>query len=397
MNLWARRIIPGYNSVRRQGGPKIEWSALDLEISRASYVLADADYPTPGRVWGIDISHWTGIVSDWDKVKASGCSFVIIKFLHGKNETNCAVANWLGAINAEIPVWAYQWLLPSRQESANGQARAYIEMLNEYPCQMPAFVDFEYSPFTYKDGGSAKTVVPELSDLESHLSVFEAESDFVGGIYTGPYYWREHGSPDAKWKNRVLWLANYPSAGQPPLLFPDVPAPWAPDCSIWQWSENGDGDLIGTAPGERRVDMNYFMGDQAAFDKFVLDGTYTPPGDEPTQGDYMYKVTATGTVNLRDNGNDIITLATDIGDFAAGQVGFGNEVRGGPDQAYYCLKLDEIDGVAMTRETWVYLRHGGANTKAVIEQIADPEPTDDPVTITVEHQGKFGSATIFLK
>ncbi len=57
------------------------------------------DQPDPTLVFGIDTSHWTGVV-DWQTAKAAGIRFTIIKILDGKLVSRFAEENYKGTMRA---------------------------------------------------------------------------------------------------------------------------------------------------------------------------------------------------------------------------------------------------------------------------------------------------------
>lgn len=79
--------------------------------------------------------------------------------------------------------------------------------------------------------------------------------------------------------------------------------------------------------------------------------------------------------NIRITGGP--TLGTDIGNFLNGQVGYGVEELGGPDQAYWCVKLNEGNASPMG---WVYARWNHKPTYLAFERVEDstvpPTPTE---------------------
>lgn len=216
-----------------------------------------SDKPEEGRVFGIDVSNWTGVV-DWDAAKAAGVAFVFIKFMDGLVRARLAKEHYKGAKDAGILVGAYHWL---RAEIDVGrQAREYVAMLRDFPCDIRPAVDFEWAVAGFQN--------PTAQNLWGFSDVFLREFGFQPMIYTAPGYWAQYGNSAARWSEHPLWIAHYR------VREPVVPRPWK-RWDFWQFSESGDGKRYG-AQGEKGIDLNYWRGSMAELLEFcgkdVVDG-----------------------------------------------------------------------------------------------------------------------------
>jgi hypothetical protein len=79
-------------------------------------------------------------------------------------------------------------------------------------------------------------------------------------IYTGFYYWQEHGSKDAQWADHPLWIAQYK------IDKPTIPAPWK-SYIFWQFAETGPGRVLGAE--SNAIDLDYFNGTLEQLQKFA--------------------------------------------------------------------------------------------------------------------------------
>lgn len=99
---------------------------------------------------GIDVSTWQGKV-DWDKVKASGVNFVMIRIGYGKGRygsKNCTLDNRFksyvkGASEAGIPIGIYFYSYATSEEQALKEAEFTIEQLDGVPVSFPVAYDIE--------------------------------------------------------------------------------------------------------------------------------------------------------------------------------------------------------------------------------------------------------------
>lgn len=201
------------------------------------------------KVFGLDLSHWSGI---WDmqKAKAAGVKFIILKAMDGTAEVKYFRENYANAKKAGILVGAYQWLYKSSYISTGKQAREFLNLMKQFPCDLKPTVDFEHTLV----GGD-----PDWNDLYGFVVPFEQEFGKKPMIYTGKYYWQEHGSTNPIWKEYDLWIANYG------VVKPNIPLPWT-SYTLWQFTDRADGKKYGSPEnGELMVDCNYFNGTLAEF------------------------------------------------------------------------------------------------------------------------------------
>lgn len=215
-------------------------------------------YPEPGRVVVIDIHQWSGVIKDWAKLKENAAA-VLIKITNGRNISPYAKENWEGARKAGVPRGSWGWLYAAKDISVNAQARAAVDFLKDDPGELPFFCDFEATTYNYIQSN------PSLLDLWSFLTVYERESGRVPGIYSGYYFWWDHGSTAPLYRKYPLWIANYG------VTRPLIPTPWGMnDWMFHQFTDNGYGLDYGVDPwAEKAVDLNYFNGTLDDLNKLI--------------------------------------------------------------------------------------------------------------------------------
>ena len=105
---------------------------------------------------GIDVSHWQGTI-DWNKVKAAGIEFAIIKA--GGSDAGTYTdskweANYKGAKAAGIPIGAYYFVGKDCVTAAAGKADAerFIQILKGKQLEYPVYMDNEAQPASAKAG-----------------------------------------------------------------------------------------------------------------------------------------------------------------------------------------------------------------------------------------------------
>lgn len=100
---------------------------------------------------GIDISHHNGVV-DWEKVKADGVDFAIIRMAYrGYGSTgrlrpdDQAVANLVNARDAGLDVGVYIFSQAINVEEAEEEADYILKMIRGYNIDLPVVLDYEYT------------------------------------------------------------------------------------------------------------------------------------------------------------------------------------------------------------------------------------------------------------
>ena len=94
-------------------------------------------------------------------------------------------------------------------------------------------------------------------------------------LYSRAYWLNKWTVPDDLMKLLELWIARYTSKRKPwgnLLPWPDSPAIKPRDYDdwvFWQWSADGNGRGAEFGAKSKSIDLDYFNGDQAAFDEYV--------------------------------------------------------------------------------------------------------------------------------
>jgi GH25 family lysozyme M1 (1,4-beta-N-acetylmuramidase) len=206
--------------------------------------LPDPNY----RVFGADTSLWS-LEVDFEKYKAAGASFVIIKALHGTTPDPFFVRNYSRARAAGVRVSSYQWLLSEAEAPIRDQVQAYADLLRDHPHQFVPWLDYE------GEVGAR--------DLIRYVDLFLQTTGTNLGLYSS-YARLNDATPSLpeRFSSLRLWIAKYSSG------FPAVPQPFK-TWDLWQFTENFPGEQLGFAEdGERQVDMNYFNGSADTFGAF---------------------------------------------------------------------------------------------------------------------------------
>jgi lysozyme len=215
---------------------------------------------------GIDVSHHQEMV-DWQKVKAAGISFALVKATEGTGFVDPRFDdNWRGMKEAGIVRGAYHFFHPG--QDASKQAAFLARVLGLEQTDLPPVLDLETD-----DGMDAATVVKRV---EQWLKQVEQLLGRKPMIYTGGWFWNpiaEALGQAPAWTDAYpIWVAHYANALQPSL-----PTGWS-RWTIWQYTDQGKVD--GVFGGNPPVDVNRFNGSMQDLVDWVA-GKAPEPKPEP--------------------------------------------------------------------------------------------------------------------
>ncbi len=215
---------------------------------------------------GIDVSEWQGTI-DWDKVKAAGIEFAMIKAGSGRNRVdpefkrNISECNRLG-----IPCGVYWFSYAYTEELAHNEAKYCLEAIAPYKLDYPVAFDFEYDSVN----NAAKLGIEITREMASSfarafLEDIEA-ARYYAMLYTNSDYLKRYFDPDLT-KRYDVWLAMWQA--NPNLN--DKPTQAG---GIWQYSDTGNVSGISS-----RVDLDAAYYDYPGI--ISANGLNQPSGQEP--------------------------------------------------------------------------------------------------------------------
>ena len=171
---------------------------------------------------GIDVSKWQGKI-DWNKVKAAGKKFAIIRAGYGQSgKDSYFEANYRGAKAAGVQVGAYWYSYATTVAAAKAEARACLRAIRGKVFEYPIWFDQEYEP------SIKRLTKQQRTDI---IKAFCEELENAG-YYTGLYSsrdWLTNWVYPAQLKAYDIWVAAY---GKTPG---NVPLPYG----MWQKSSTG--------------------------------------------------------------------------------------------------------------------------------------------------------------
>ena len=192
---------------------------------------------------GVDVSRWQGRI-DWNRLKAAGVEFAMIKAGEGTGVERNFYANINGAKEAGVYCGVYWFSNAHTYDEAIAEANACLEVISQYQLEFPVVCDFEYRSLKNNP----------LADSRKDLT--DALIGFLGTIENNGFYSMLYTNTDFSGKylefSRItekydIWFAGY-----------SVDKPGMP-CGIWQYSETGvkDGiDIDNPNVGQTKVDLD---------------------------------------------------------------------------------------------------------------------------------------------
>lgn len=218
-----------------------------------TYTHADA-FDGMNIYHGVDVSYHQGVI-DWNKVKAAGVDFAIIRMGYRGYSTGALATdtkfteNMQGAINAGLKIGAYFFTEAITVDEAVAEAQYVAAALAPYHVTMPVAIDWE-SNAAASDGG--RKITAGLTKSQNTI-ICSAFSDVIKSYgYTPMVYANKSDLTNrldgaALGQKYEVWLARYNSIAE-----------YNNPYSIWQYSA-GSATNKGTVDGIKgNVDLNFW-------------------------------------------------------------------------------------------------------------------------------------------
>lgn len=220
---------------------------------------------------GIDVSKWQGDI-DWEKAKAAGVDFAIIRCGVGMDMESQDDPKW--KYNADectrlgIPFGVYIYSYATNVERAESEAAHVLRLIKGYDLDYPVYYDMEDSSVLQSTNYDAK----KLAEIAQAFCDEIKAAGYEVGIYSNTNWFTNY-LTDSAFEQWPRWCAQF-----------GVSCTYTGNYTMWQCSEEGKVDGI-----SGNVDLNIDYGTSS----FV-------PGQkpEPTKTYTKYKVTG-DAVNYR--------------------------------------------------------------------------------------------------
>lgn len=179
---------------------------------------------------GIDVSEHNGVI-DWEKVKASGIGFAMLRGGYGQTvdkrfKRNVSECNRLG-----IPCGIYWFSYALNAVGAAQEAAFCLETIKPYRIDFPVAFDLEYDSVNYAQRKGVCIGMGLASDMARAFLRAVQKAGYDAANYTNADYLRRYFDAYLQ-KDFPVWLAQWPN-GTPDLNNPPR------TCAIWQYSATG--------------------------------------------------------------------------------------------------------------------------------------------------------------
>ena len=200
---------------------------------------------------GLDVSSFQGQV-DWEKVAASGKTFVYIKATEGIDLADSTFdANWQGASEAGLVRGAYHFYQP--EDDPKTQAEFFISKVQLEAGDLAPALDVEIN--------KGKTVAELQADVKVWLDAVSEHYGVQPIVYTNVNFGNEFFA--SGFENYPLWIAHYGDSD------PGSVGSWS-QWDFWQYSQSGRVDGI-----EVDVDSDRFQSSENRWQSLLVPGAET--------------------------------------------------------------------------------------------------------------------------
>ncbi len=183
-----------------------------------------------GYIKGVDVSEHNGVI-DWNKVKASGIGFAMLRGGYGQTvdkqfQRNASECNRLG-----IPIGVYWFSYALNNVGAIREAIRCLEAIQPYKIDYPIAFDLEYDSVNYAQKQGVFIGMELASGMARAFCQTLQDAGYTAMNYANPDYLNRYFDERVQTEFPV-WLAQWPN-GTPNLDKPPR------TCGIWQYSEKG--------------------------------------------------------------------------------------------------------------------------------------------------------------
>lgn len=254
------------------------------------------------RIFGIDVSDWQGDI-DWEKAKAAGVKFSLLKCGYGMDLTDqddaCFVRNASECERLGIPYGVYLYSYANTMEKAKSEAAHVLRMLKDRNPQYPVYLDLE-DEITLS---VSKEQI--LAQVKAWCEIIEG-AGYKAGIYANLYWWDTY-LTDPWYDTKERWVAQYYSKCE-----------YAKDYGIWQYTSRGS-----VAGVNGNVDCDWCYKDYLTTEPEVPD----MPPEAPSETVYVVKYGDTLSGIAKEYGTTYQALAAYNGIANPNLIHVGDKVR----------------------------------------------------------------------
>ena len=181
--------------------------------------------------FGIDVSYHNGEI-DWERVKAAGVDYVIIRLGSSYSKDPAFERNYEGAKAAGLDVGVYFYTYSLDAESAANDASLTLEWLDGRKLEYPVFYDIE----DYSGADYYPSALPEetlMSMAQTYMSAL-VDGGYFPGLYTNNNFLYSKYNEEKVLGLYEVWYARYRYND-----YLDFEQSYSTTYSMWQYSDRG--------------------------------------------------------------------------------------------------------------------------------------------------------------
>lgn len=203
----------------------------------------DKEDDITGYKKGIDVSQWQGTI-DWEKVKASGVEFAMIRAGYGQNNIDPQFKRNISECNrVGIPCGIYWFSYAYTEAMAIREAEYALAAVEPYTLEYPIAFDWEGDSLSYAKKNGVTPTKALVSAMARAFCKRLEQAKYYAQVYTNPSYLSTYFDADIP-KEFDIWLAQWPTK-------PDPNRKPSQAGGIWQYTSSGSVNGI-----SGRVDMD---------------------------------------------------------------------------------------------------------------------------------------------
>lgn len=210
--VWAKENGDKANSFRYENGRAIVEAEPFADIYPNAWKKISGRYRSSNGAIiqdavarGIDVSHNQGVI-DWQKVKADGIDFAIIRCGYGTNQLNQDDSQWLNNVleceKYGIPYGAYLYSYADTVAKAKSEAAHVLRLVRGHKITYPIYYDLEDNSILSHTSAKKRKKI-----IETFTGIIR-KAGYSVGVFA-PKIWFEKELPEASFNNCDKWVAHW--------------------------------------------------------------------------------------------------------------------------------------------------------------------------------------------
>ena len=215
---WEKENDPLYDKYNSKASKiSVQSNTSFTTANWGSGLKHDPRFDGSRKVYGIDISKWQKTI-DWNKVKADGVEFVIIRLGYRAQATGtltldeCFDQNIQGAHDAGLKIGVYFYTQAITNAEAKAEAQFCVNKLKDYEGYLSFPVMYDIENTSSDRMGKAKVTTAQRTAFCKEFCDEAIASGYKSGVYASLSYFQDNLKPETFSNEYHNWLARYATA-----------------------------------------------------------------------------------------------------------------------------------------------------------------------------------------